>query len=217
MSTAPLVEFGSVAGLARCAMSDSATTCDMSIEIGPELRCWRSVASTALSPGFVLPNAQMIVCDVALFESAWIITRGYVSDQTSDRRERRRARTGIVNDNLGSVPLRSLAAASAVATRGGLGSTVGITSEGAFRCDSVMVPSLFGHMMTMGVFAIVDPKPLKRPVSGGVDLPILRLTSPSSRKLRYPCFAAHLERDIRPCRGSLREDAPLTLNSRAVH
>lgn len=73
-STVPLVEFGSVAGLARCATSDSATTCDMSIEMGPDSRCCTSVASSALSPGFVVPNAQMIVCDVALVESAWIIT-----------------------------------------------------------------------------------------------------------------------------------------------
>jgi hypothetical protein len=49
-----------------------------------------------------------------------------------------------------------------VAVRGGLGSTVGITSAGALRCESVKVPSELLHMMTIGVFAIVEPKPLHR-------------------------------------------------------
>ena len=46
------------------------------------------------------------------------------------------------------------------AFRGGLLSTVGMTSAGAMRCESVTEPSELFHMMTIGVFAICFPKPL---------------------------------------------------------
>lgn len=104
--------------------------------VGPELRCWRSVASTAVSPGFWFEKAQMML-SLALLVS-----------------------TGMVNTSLGLVPVSVLSDASAVAMRGGLESTVGMTSDGAFRCESVTDPSEFGHIMTIGVFAICAPKPL---------------------------------------------------------
>ena len=47
-----------------------------------------------------------------------------------------------------------------VATRGGFVSTVGITCPGAVRCEIVMEPSEFGHIMTIAEFAILLPKPL---------------------------------------------------------
>jgi hypothetical protein len=49
-----------------------------------------------------------------------------------------------------------------VATLGGLGSTVGMTSDGAFRCDMVTEPLEFGHMMTIGVFSMAEPNPLNK-------------------------------------------------------
>lgn len=49
---------------------------------------------------------------------------------------------------------------SVVALRGGLLTTVGMTSAEAMRCESVMEPSELFHMMTIGVFAICVPKPL---------------------------------------------------------
>lgn len=106
--------------------------------VGPELRCWRSVASAAESPGFWLEKAQMML-SLELLVS-----------------------TGMVNTSLGLVPVSVLSDASAVAVRGGLESTVGMTSAGAFRCESVTDPSEFGHIMTIGVFAICAPKPLQR-------------------------------------------------------
>ena len=104
--------------------------------MGPELRCICSVASTALLSGFTFENAQMTV--PLVLDSA-----------------------GIVNVSFGFDPLSELSAACAVATRGGLLSTVGITSCGALRCESVIEPSEFGHMITIGVLAICEPKPLR--------------------------------------------------------
>lgn len=46
------------------------------------------------------------------------------------------------------------------ATRGGSATTVGITSAEAMRWERVMLSSEFGHIMTMGEFAIVLPNPL---------------------------------------------------------
>ena len=68
--------------------------------------------------------------------------------------------TGIVKASLGLFPDSTLSDGSDVAVRGGFGSTVGICSDGACRCDNVIDPSAFGHMMTIGVFAICEPKPL---------------------------------------------------------
>jgi hypothetical protein len=50
---------------------------------------------------------------------------------------------------------------SGVAILGGSLTTVGITSADVSRCDSVIVPSELGHMMTMGECAMVLPKPLQ--------------------------------------------------------
>ena len=47
-----------------------------------------------------------------------------------------------------------------VATRGGLATTVGITSADVLRWERVMEPSELGHIMTIGEFAIVLPNPL---------------------------------------------------------
>lgn len=59
------------------------------------------------------------------------------------------------------VILTVLCACKAEAIRGGLESVVGITSLGAFRCDRMTLP-LFCHMMTIGVLAIWEPKPLDK-------------------------------------------------------
>ena len=75
--------------------------------------------------------------------------------------EKRQTRTEMVNEKLELPELENAdVASSVVATRGGLESTVGMTSPGAVRCESVKLPSELCHMMTMGVFAIVEPKPL---------------------------------------------------------
>lgn len=66
----------------------------------------------------------------------------------------RRVRTGMLNTNVGSDPVTSLEAASAVATRAGFESSVGMTSPGAVRCERVMVPSELGHIITIGLPAI---------------------------------------------------------------
>lgn len=47
-----------------------------------------------------------------------------------------------------------------VAVLGGLLCTVGITSALVIRWDSVTLESELGHMITIGEFAIVFPKPL---------------------------------------------------------
>lgn len=47
-----------------------------------------------------------------------------------------------------------------VAIRGGSGSTVGMISIGAIRCDRVTVPLGLAHIMTIGESAILWPKPL---------------------------------------------------------
>ena len=60
----------------------------------------------------------------------------------------------MVYASLTLVPVRLLSAGSTVATRGGDESTVGITSPGAVRCESVILPSLLGHMMTIGLFVM---------------------------------------------------------------
>lgn len=57
-----------------------------------------------------------------------------------------------------------------VATRGGLATTVGMTSAGACRCEIVTVPSEFPHMIIMGVLDIWFPKPM--PIHPGVRLPV---------------------------------------------
>lgn len=95
-----------------------------------------SVASGAESPGLVVPKAQIM---------SLLGVDG----------------VGMLKTSFGLLPVRSLNADSSVAVRGGLGSTVGITSAGACRCESVMDPSEFPHMMTIGVFAICAPNPLE--------------------------------------------------------
>jgi hypothetical protein len=57
--------------------------------------------------------------------------------------------------------LTVLSVFESVAIRGGLATTVGITSVGACRCERVMVPSELPHMITMGVLDICVPNPLK--------------------------------------------------------
>ncbi len=52
-----------------------------------------------------------------------------------------------------------LCACNAEAVLGGLESVVGITSLEAFRWDRMTLP-LFCHMITIGVLAICEPKPL---------------------------------------------------------
>jgi len=47
-----------------------------------------------------------------------------------------------------------------VAVLGGFESTVGMTSLDALRWESVAVPSLLIHIITIGVLAIREPKPL---------------------------------------------------------
>lgn len=79
--------------------------CDKSSEIGPELSCCKRVASTALLLGLVEPEAQMMVDLVFESES-----------------------TGMVKTSFGFVPVNDDNASSFVAVRGGLGSTVGMTS-----------------------------------------------------------------------------------------
>lgn len=98
--------------------------------VGPEFKCCRIVASFAALLGFWSLNAQMIPWETSEF-------------------------AGIVKTSFGFEPDNELSDGWTVATRGGFGSTVGITSWGAFRCDSVMVPSVLGHIMTIGVLAIV--------------------------------------------------------------
>ena len=67
----------------------------------------------------------------------------------------------MVNASCGlAVPASDTADMSSAAVRGGLATTVGITSAGAMRCESVTDPSELFHMMTIGVFAICVPKPL---------------------------------------------------------
>lgn len=58
------------------------------------------------------------------------------------------------------VLLTELIACSRVACLGGLLSTVGITNPRAERCDSVMDPSEFDHIITIGVLDIRVPNPL---------------------------------------------------------
>ena len=57
--------------------------------------------------------------------------------------------------------LTELSSTDKEATLGGFLSTVGITSEGAERCESVMLPLELGHIITIGVSAIDTPKPLE--------------------------------------------------------
>ena len=68
---------------------------------------------------------------------------------------------GTVKLIFGLLPERTERDCASVAARGGFGSTVGMTSWGAFRWESVMEPSEFGHIITMGEFAICWPKPLR--------------------------------------------------------
>ena len=132
---------------ADCAMVDTGfvgslelmlSVCERSSVVGPESRCCCSVASAAESPGFWFENAQMMLLLELLVP------------------------TGMVKTSFGLLPVSTLSDESAVAFRGGLGSTVGITSDGALRWESVIDPFEFGHIMTIGVFAIVDPNPLSR-------------------------------------------------------
>lgn len=60
--------------------------------------------------------------------------------------------------------LTELDAADRVATRGGLLTSVGMTSSPAWRWETVIVPSVFGHRITIGVFGICFPNPLVRDV-----------------------------------------------------
>lgn len=78
----------------------------------------------------------------------------------------------------------------AVAILEGLLCTVGITSLVAMRCESVMLPSELGHMMTISVLAIVFPKPLRDQMSYQNLRRLGReqeLTSPSSRAFPRLC------------------------------
>jgi len=54
----------------------------------------------------------------------------------------------------------TLSLVAIVAVLGGLESTVGMTSLDALRWESVAVPSLLIHIITIGVLAIREPKPL---------------------------------------------------------
>jgi len=84
-----------------------------------------------------------------------------------------------------------------VAVRGGLESTVGITSLDALRCESVAVPSLFIHIMTMGVLAICEPKPLNFGVKHGGRSDINRmLTWPSSQPSCSQGLRGHLNQEV---------------------
>lgn len=112
---------------------------------GPESKCCMSVASGEGSSGFVLPNAHMTSVGPVDLSA------------------------GMVKTNFGLFPDRSLRDCCSVAIRGGFGSTVGMTSAGALRCDRVRLPSEFGHTMTMGEFAICAPNPL---CNRGVNLDI---------------------------------------------
>ena len=152
----PLVALGSVTGFWSPPLL--LRGCERSIRVGPESICWSSVASTAASFGLVVPKAQMMVCAASPFDCE---KRKPVSVWRDNGRVCDDRLTGIVNVILGVDPVRSLALGSADATRGGFESTVGITSPGAVRCESVILPSELGHIMTMGVFAMVDPKPLQ--------------------------------------------------------
>jgi hypothetical protein len=49
-----------------------------------------------------------------------------------------------------------------LAMRGGFATTVGVASEDAKRCESVMESSELDHIMTIGEFAIVLPNPLQK-------------------------------------------------------
>ena len=61
----------------------------------------------------------------------------------------------------GTAVLTELDAADRLATRGGLLTSVGMTSPPAWRWETVMVPSVFGHKITIGVFGICFPNPLE--------------------------------------------------------
>jgi len=61
----------------------------------------------------------------------------------------------------------TLSPVAKVAVRVGLESMVGITWPDALRCESVAVPSLFIHIMTIGVLAICEPNPLDFEVKQG--------------------------------------------------
>lgn len=90
-----------------------------------------------------------------------------------------------------------------VATREGLGSSVGMISRGAVRCDRVTVPSALAHMMTIGEFAIHRPNPLDDILSRPICNPrsdllltcpsILRAASRYSIKHLYTQFSARTE------------------------
>lgn len=61
VSLFPLVAFGSDTG-SELSLADAGV--DMLMVVGPEATCWSRFADTDASFGFVVPNAQMIDCDV---------------------------------------------------------------------------------------------------------------------------------------------------------
>jgi len=68
----------------------------------------------------------------------------------------------ISRDNIYSIrgKLTELRDVDKFATRGGSATTVGITLPEAMRWERVILSSEFGHIMTIGEFAIVLPNPL---------------------------------------------------------
>ena len=119
-----------------------------------------SAASVALLAGLFVPNAQMTSCGARFSLSFYKRVELRISELVARESVSEKTRTGIVNANCGLDPASATADMSSAAVRGGFGSTVGMTSEGAIRCESVTEPSELFHMMTIGVFAICFPKPL---------------------------------------------------------
>lgn len=137
----------------------------------PSGACGRRAASAAALPGFVVPNAQMRFCE----SPAWVCRTGVRStalpgtraygDGERERWERseRLDRRVVSGGQSSAVVWRTCAwVLSAVATRGGLATTVGGISAVACRCESVTLPSSFAHRMTIGELAMVEPNPLVR-------------------------------------------------------
>lgn len=154
------------------------------MDAAPESRCCTRVADTNASFGFVVPNAQMIDCEVppdvysmrASTNRSKRTTNGATGVEWGRRRAitrhvpsaigiQGRSRTSIVKENFGVDPVRSLPDVSTVATRGGLATTVGMISDGDCRWERVMFPLELDHIMTIGELAMVWPKPLFRAAS----------------------------------------------------
>ena len=67
---------------------------------------------------------------------------------------------GVLNTTFGREELVVLSVDSAVAVKGGCGSTVGMSCPVVERCESTKEPSEFGHMIIIGLLPISVPKPL---------------------------------------------------------